>query len=362
MTDSAATVSNCYSTGKIVGVGQANPIIGLSEGTALYNYFLDMTVMTDADGVYDRGGTKEGNEAKTEAEMKSADFVTLLNSKAADTWKAGNSKTNDGYAVLSWQPLNSTGGGSGLGGGSSSGGGGGAATTVQKPTITAGEGGKTSLSSDGTTLTITPDTGYEISKVTLNGTDKGAVGSLTGLKTGDKVTVEFVKKAETPAASSFNDVKDSDWFIDSVKYVSDNGLMTGTGAGIFSPNASTTRGMLMTILARKSGVDTTGSSPWYHKGLDWAVKNGVSDGTNPDNAITREQLASMLYRYAGSPQTSGDISKFSDAGSVSAYAQNALKWAVEKGIVTGKGNNTLAPGSNATRAEMAAMLQRYCKL
>ncbi len=162
--------------------------------------------------------------------------------------------------------------------------------------------------------------------------------------------------------SLFDDVSSSDWFNSAVNYVANKGIMTGTASRTFSPASSTTRGMLMTILARMSGVDTTGSSPWYQAGLDWAVEKGISDGTNPEKEITREQLAAMLYRYAGSPQTSGDISKFSDAKDVSSYAENAVKWAVEKGIVTGKGDNTLAPGKNATRAEMAAMIQRYCNL
>lgn len=252
------------------------------------------------------------------------------------------------------------GGGSSSGG---SGGGGGSASTAQKPTVTAGEGGKTSLSANGSTLTITPDAGYEISKVTLNGTDKGAVSSLTGLKTGDKVTVEFVKKADNVVKVTYKDVAGSDWFNDAVNYVTEKGLMSGTGDSLFSPNADTTRGMLMTILARMSGTDTAGSSPWYQKGLDWAVSKGISDGTAPEMLITREQLATMLYRYAGSPDTTGSINRFSDADQVSGYALNAVKWAVEKGIISGNGNAvTLDPKGYATRAQMATMMMRYCEL
>ena len=159
----------------------------------------------------------------------------------------------------------------------------------------------------------------------------------------------------------YSDVSSSDWFSDAVKYVSDKKLMTGTSASTFSPKADTTRGMLMTILARMSGEDTSGSSPWYKKGLEWALANGVSDGTSPEKLITREQLATMLYRYAGSPETNSSIAAFNDAESVSTYAQAAVKWAVEKGIVTGKSSNKLDP-SSATRAEMAAMIQRYTSL
>ena len=372
-------IENCYDTGmgnvKHPGTDSSYGAIcgtgyGSSDANKLVNcYALDTTVGEDIDN----GCVTK----KTADEMKAADFVTLLNGENAGAWKAGNSKTNDGYPVLSWQKLESEESGGGSGGGSDSGSGGGSGdsgsgggsgsgsgghstvVTVQEPTINAGEGGSTSLSANGKTLTITPDEDYEIEKVILNGTDKGAVTKLTGLKTGDVVTVTFKKEAGITVTPSFDDVKESDWFSSYVTYVAGKGLMTGTSARTFSPKASTTRGMLMTILARMSGVDTSASSPWYQAGLDWAVKNGISDGTNPKNVITREQLATMLYRYAGSPQTNGDISSFGDADSVSAYAVNAVKWAVEKGIITGKGNNTLAPASDATRAEMAAMLQRY---
>ncbi len=248
-------------------------------------------------------------------------------------------------------------------GGSSSGGSGGTDSTAQKPTVKAGEGGKVSLSADGTSLTITPDAGYEISKVTVNGTDKGSVSSLTGLKTGDKISVEFAKKSESGDKAVYKDVEDSDWFNEAVNYVTVKGLMSGTGHSLFSPNADTTRGMLMTILARMSGVDTSDSTPWYQKGLDWAVTQGVSDGTAPEKIITREQLATMLYRYAGSPETTGKVNRFNDADQVSDYALNAVKWAVEKGIISGNGDAvTLDPKGHATRAQMATMMMRYCEL
>ena len=248
-------------------------------------------------------------------------------------------------------------------GGSSSGGSGGTDSIAQKPTVKAGEGGKVSLSADGTSLTITPDAGYEISKVTVNGTDKGSVSSLTGLKTGDKISVEFAKKSESGDKAVYKDVADSDWFNEAVNYVTVKGLMSGTGHSLFSPNADTTRGMLMTILARMSGVDTSDSTPWYQKGLDWAVTQGVSDGTAPEKIITREQLATMLYRYAGSPETTGKVNRFNDADQVSDYALNAVKWAVEKGIISGNGDAvTLDPKGHATRAQMATMMMRYCEL
>ncbi len=157
----------------------------------------------------------------------------------------------------------------------------------------------------------------------------------------------------------FIDVSESDWFNDVVNYVADKGLMTGTSENTFSPYSKTTRGMLMTILARKAGIDTTGSDPWYQKGLDWAKENGISDGTNPEGYITRQQLAAMLYRAAGSPEVTGNLDAFTDKAEVSEYAENALIWAVDNGIMNGKGNGILDPANYATRAEMAAMIMRY---
>ena len=145
------------------------------------------------------------------------------------------------------------------------------------------------------------------------------------------------------------------------EYMNDFGLMNGTGSDTFSPNASTTRGMLMTVLARYAGEDTTGGNPWYQKGMEWAKANGVSDGTNPEVNITREQLVTMLYRYAGSPKANGSLDSFSDAASVSSYAVNAMQWAVANGIVNGS-NGKLNPKNNAIRAEVAAILMRFCEI
>ena len=117
----------------------------------------------------------------------------------------------------------------------------------------------------------------------------------------------------------------------------------------------------MTVLARYAGEDTTGGATWYEKGMDWAKAKGVSDGTNPNADITREQLVTMLYRYAGTPAVNGSLSDFSDAASVSSYAVNAMQWAVASGIVNGS-NGKLNPQNNATRAQVAAILMRFCEM
>ena len=244
---------------------------------------------------------------------------------------------------------------------------------VNTPTAdngTAAVSPKNAAKGDTVTITVTPDSGYKVDKVTVtnaNGntitvTDKGN-GKYTFTMPASKVTVTptFVKIAQQPTGKTFSDVAKSDWFADAVAYVTDKGLMNGTGSDTFSPNASTTRGMLMTVLARYAGEDTTGRSPWYQKGMNWAKAKGVSDGTNPNANITREQLVTMMYRYAGSPKADGKLDSFSDAASVSTYAADAMQWAVANGIVNGS-NGKLNPQNNATRAQVAAILMRFCEM
>lgn len=161
---------------------------------------------------------------------------------------------------------------------------------------------------------------------------------------------------------SFKDVPQNSWFASAVQYVTSNSLMNGTSTTAFSPSATMSRGMLMTVLARYAGESTEGGTVWYEKGMNWAKNKGISDGSAPNRNITREQLAAMLYRYAGEPDGAADLSAYTDAGSVSAYAEKAVQWCVKNGILTGKTSSTLAPKATATRAECAAMLQRFAEL
>lgn len=161
---------------------------------------------------------------------------------------------------------------------------------------------------------------------------------------------------------SFKDVPQNSWFASAVQYVTSNSLMNGTSTTAFSPSATMSRGMLMTVLARYAGESTEGGTVWYEKGMNWAKNKGISDGSAPNRNITREQLAAMLYRYAGEPDGAADLSAYTDAGSVSAYAEKAVQWCVKNGILTGKTSSTLALKATATRAECAAMLQRLASL
>lgn len=175
------------------------------------------------------------------------------------------------------------------------------------------------------------------------------------------VTPSKPKDDKPTTGSSFTDVPAGSWYEEAVNYVHEKGLMNGTSKNGFSPNASTTRGMIVTILARVEGVNTNGT-PWYAAGQKWAMDNGISDGTNMPGVITREQLATILYRYA--KQKGYDVSKsaaltaFSDADKVSGYAAEAMQWAVAEGLLQGS-NGKLDPQGSATRAQVATILMRF---
>ena len=231
--------------------------------------------------------------------------------------------------------------------------------------------------SKGTTviITIKPEDGYVLDTLTVTDADGDEVklkdkgdGKFTFTMPASKITVEatFVLATEVeqpthPTSHPFADIAAGSWIDTAVQYVYANGLMTGVSETEFAPSAATNRAMIWTILARRSGADTTGGANWYEKGQQWAIENGISDGSNPSGGITREQLAAMLYRYAGSPAVEGSLDRFNDAGKVSGYAADAMRWAVETGLISGMGDGTLNPQGNATRAQLATILMRYCE-
>ena len=150
------------------------------------------------------------------------------------------------------------------------------------------------------------------------------------------------------------------WSKDDVDFVAARELFNGVGGNRFDVSGSMTRGMVNTVLARLAGANTEGGAKWYDKGTEWAVQRGISDGTNPTAPVTREQLAAMLYRFAGAPAVSGALS-FNDASAVSEYARSALLWATQNGILNGVGGSLAAPTAHAERAQVAAMLARYLR-
>lgn len=263
-------------------------------------------------------------------------------------------------------------------------------------------GSGSSGGSASTTYTLTFETngGSAISKVTKNkGTtidlaqyaptksgatfegwyaDKGLTKKITSVKLDANTTV-YAKWTETPVSSlPFGDVKSGDWFYNDVKYVYEKGMMAGTAADVFAPNATTTRAMIVTILYRLEGSPAvTGTSAfvdvpagqWYTDAVKWAAANQIVKGSSattfaPNDSITREQMAAILYRYAqykGYDVTKkADLSGYSDNGQVSAYAKDALAWANAAKLINGVTNTTLAPQGNATRAQVSAILHRFC--
>lgn len=181
--------------------------------------------------------------------------------------------------------------------------------------------------------------------------------------TPSKPTTPSKPKDDKPTTgASFTDVPAGSWYEDAVNYVSEKGLMNGTSKNGFSPNATTTRGMIVTILARVEGVNTNGT-PWYAAGQKWAMDNGISDGTNMIGEVTREQLAAILYRYAKlkgyDTSKSNKLDSFKDADKVSSWAVEAMQWANAESLINGKSNSMLDPQGKATRAETAAILMRF---
>ncbi len=173
----------------------------------------------------------------------------------------------------------------------------------------------------------------------------------------------------------FADVTENDWYFSAVRYASENGLFYGTSNTAFSPNASMTRGMLVTVLYRLAKEPGTAAGNlfndvadgrYYTEAVAWAAENEIVAGYGrgrfgPGDSITREQLTAILWRYAGSPKVSGDLDRFTDADRISTWAVPAMRWAVAEGIMHGNSDGTITPAGKATRAEVAAMLKNYCE-
>ena len=236
------------------------------------------------------------------------------------------------------------------------------------------------------TLTATPDEGYAVGTITVTDRFGDAVkvtenadGTYTFTMPNGQVTVKatFVETEEPAPAMPFTDVKEGDWFYDEVLYVYENSLMNGVGDNRFAPNSATTRGMLVTILYRLEGEpDVTGEAgfddvgdTWYTDAVIWAAANDIVNGIGdnqfgPENTLTREQLVTMLYRYAQNKgydvTASADLSGYPDAGQIQSWAQEAMTWAVAEGIVEGMDGN-LNPAGSATRAQIATILMRFCE-
>lgn len=266
------------------------------------------------------------------------------------------------------------------------------------PVKTESENGSFAVSPDrpfsGQTVTITPkpDEGYTVDKVTVTDADgkpvevtKNVNGTYSFTQPSGRVTITVTFKVLTALSecprdascpmSGYTDLNMGEWYHDGIHYCLDEGLMDGVDAGMFAPNATTSRAMIVTILWRLQGSPEaeaeetfTDVAPgdWYADAIAWAAAEGVAEGYEdgsfrPNDAITREQLAAMLWRYAASPETGGDLSAFADGDDTSDWAQQAMSWAVAQGLITGVDSDRLAPRGPATRAQTATILMRFAQ-
>lgn len=167
----------------------------------------------------------------------------------------------------------------------------------------------------------------------------------------------------TVVKNVFSDVVEGAYYMDPLYYVTSHGIMEGTNGGKFNPNGEATRAMVVTVLYRMAGAPAveTEETEWFAAGRAWAMQTGVSDGTNMAKTITREQLVTMIYRFAQGEPVESDLSQFADAASVSDWAQEAMAWAVSKGIIEGS-NGKLNPKATANRAQLATILTRCCTM
>ena len=233
------------------------------------------------------------------------------------------------------------------------------------------------------TITATPDKGYEVDEVIVtdeNGKEIAVTekdnGKYTFRMPGSDVTIEVTFQPVSDSTVSggdltvtapagwvnpYTDVTASAWYYDAVGFASANGLMGGTSATTFAPESPMNRAMVWTVIARLAGQTISGAT-WAEDAKAWVVAQGVSDGTNPDGNVTREELVTMLYRYAGSPEMNVPelalIGGYPDSVDVSAWAQDAFAWAISKGIIEGR-DGKLAAGASVTRAEAATILARF---
>lgn len=349
------------------------------------------TSLQDAVNAVENNGTIEivgGNKDYTATISGSSKTIKVKNS-LTDEIKVtvnGESKTikpSEDATFTYTKPSSSSSGGSSSG-----------KTTYKVTTSAVNNGGvnaSPSTAEKGATITITlsPDKGYKLDKLTV--TD-GSGKTVSTVKKSDtvytftmpasavKVGVSYVKATETPSETKFNDVSANDWFASAVDYVTGKGMMNGTADNTFSPKANTTRGMVVTVLYRLENQPSTSaasftdvaSGAYYANAVAWANANGIVSGYGsgkfgPNDKVTREQLAAILYRYAQykkydvSVGEDTNILSYNDAQSISSYAIPAIQWACGAGVVTGKSGSKLDPKGNATRAEVAAMLMRFCE-
>ena len=366
--------SNCFNVGIISGTGTTTAAIASSNGGDTYEdcYYLSGSADT---GVYKKAGAAV---SKTTAEMKAAAFLTLINGDGAFAADSGN--RNNGYPVLKFMA-------SGLS--SVLPGGGVSLESYGDLTVSAGTGGTVTVNTKSpeagsrVTVTVQPDSGYDLAGVTVQDesnkaikVEKNADGTYSFTMPSSKTTLTATFK--TCHASRFSDVDTGKWYHEAVDYAVENGWFGGVSAAKFDPNGGVTRSMLAAVLYRVAGKPEAKNSAqfgdipsdaWYAQAVAWAVEKGIvagyTDGTfRPNDLVSRQQMAAFLYRYAqsvGKVSVSHDLSAYSDASAVAPYASQAMAWAVGAGVIQGTSASALSPESDVTRAQTAAILMRYAQ-
>lgn len=305
-----------------------------------------------------------------------------------------------GYTESAGNSGNNPSGGGSPGSGSSGGGssGGGSSKPTYPSEIEQPEHGSVTTSpsnpqkGDKVTITPRPEEGYTVDEVIVTGPDgkPAAVtpngdGTYTFVQPGGKVTITVTFRQTTDTSdcprdercpmAEYSDTDMSAWYHDGVHYCLENGLMVGISETTFAPHAATTRSMLVTTLWRLEGSPMVGGATdysdivrgaWYEQAVRWADSTGVATGYGngkfgPDDPITREQMALMLWHYVGSPEVGGSLSSFADGTQTSDWAQTAMLWAVEQGLIAGADDDRLNPQGQATRAETATILMRLAE-
>jgi hypothetical protein len=274
-------------------------------------------------------------------------------------------------------------------------GGGGGGVTTYAVSVSQADNGTVTVSTKSAakgatvTLTVSANEGYTLDKLTVTDKDGNAVtvtdagnGKYTFVMPGSKVDVAAAfaegTTTEPTVTLPFTDVAESAWYADAVAYVYGKGMMTGTDVTTFAPSITTNRAMIVTILYRleeepEAGVSAftdVAENAYYAQAVAWAAENGIVTGTSettfdPTSDITREQLAAILYRYAGykgyDVSNLADLAGYTDAANVSDYAATAMQWANAAGLITGDTETTLSPKGSATRAQVATILMRLCE-
>ena len=362
--------------------GDEDIVVDLSQSTGEGNEMVQVTLNFNGNGTAN----------KSYSVMKGVTIVLPTPRRFGYTfegWYDGDTRVSNPYKVTKAVTLTAEWDykdddhGSGSGSSSSS-----SSSSVRRYDIEADAGRGGEISPDGRvrvrrgenqTFRITADDGWEIADVEVDGESVGAVERYTfeNVRTDHTISATFRQidaEPETPTLP-FTDVAEGDWYYDAVAYCWENGIMDGTSGTAFAPNMLLNRAMMAQVLynlaggtaSTVAGFPDVAASAWYADAVNWAAANGYVTGYDngsygPEDSLTREQLAVILYRYAGSPAPAGSLDGFADAASASAYAVDALRWAVGEGLLTGKDGGRLDPTGTASRAELAQILARFAQM